>query len=270
MKLFFLLIPFFLFADTSTGTDHNTLRAYFKLEQNKPSLFQNLGNAKDGEIELISDCEAISSIEEITKERLSKKNLPSSFAKVGIIAEDQYLYLLRDAVRFPSGHEGTFIRIAQKSGKDNVPGVAVLIQLSDNTFVLNTNFRHATRSWELELPRGYLDKNETLESAAKREVLEETGYLIDKPLFLGWMNPDSGILASTVAVFYAKADKITCVRQEETEAIAKNPTFTKKQLKQLLNDGYFTTPISSKKKKIFVRDSFLTYALCMGEIKGLF
>ena len=36
--------------------------------------------------------------------------------------------------------------------------------------ILNVNYRHATRSWELELPRGVREENETVEMTAKREL----------------------------------------------------------------------------------------------------
>lgn len=270
MKFFILFIPFLLFANIEDCKDKNNLRTYFSLEKSKPSLFNILGNTEEGEIQILTDVEKIFSLEKLMANRLKTKHLPPSFASVGIVAEDQYFLWLRDAIRFPSGYEGTYDRIVQKAGKDLVPGAAVLIQLPDNTFVLNINFRHATRSWELELPRGGWDKEESLLDAARREVLEETGYQVDEPIFLGWVNPDSGILSSSVAVFFARANKITCIQHEPTEAIAKNPTFTKEEIKNLLNEGFFTSTIKGKEKKIYVRDSFLTYALCLGEIKNLF
>lgn len=254
-----LLLPVFLFS--------NNLEQYFRLKKDYPSLFENRALSQENEIELILDPENIQQVEEKTKTKLVQKGLSPEFSKVGIVAEDQYLYWIRDAVRFPSGFEGTYDRVLWKANKNNTPGVAVLIELPDNTFALNVNFRHATRSWELELPRGLKNNNETLSETASREVLEETGYIIDHPVFLGWMNPDSGILASTVAVFYAKTDKQTKQSQEKTEAIASIARFTKEELLQLLDKGSFTKKIAEKQKQVFVRDGFLTYALCLYEAK---
>lgn len=248
----------------------SSLTPYLELTEKYPSLFEYMGSSEEGEIELITDPDTVYSICKNTKKKLIQKMLPIWWANPGIIAEDQYLYFIRDAVRFPSGFEGTYDRIVWKANKNNTPGVAVLIHLPDNTFALNVNFRHATRAWELEIPRGLSNKNETLSETAKREAMEETGYQIDEPVFLGLMNPDSGILSSSVAVFYAKASKITCSSQEKTEAIAKIQAFSKEKIKNLLNNGYYTTSIHQKEKKIFVRDSFLTYALYMAEIKKLF
>ena len=84
------------------------------------------------------------------------------------------------------------------------------------------------------------------------------------------MNPDSGILASTVVFYYAKALNKKSSEEEKTEAIYSTTSFSKKELKSLLDKGSFIQNITDKEKKIFVRDSFLTYALLMAEIKGLF
>lgn len=247
----------------------NSLKSYFELEKEYPFLFENIGNAEEKEIQLITNPDDIYRICKLNRERLSNKNLPFHWADIGIFAEDQYFYFIRDAVRFPSGYEGTYDRIVSKASKNNTPGVAVLIQLPDGSIALNINYRHATRVWELELPRGLCEKNEALEDTARREAMEETGYLIDEPILLGWMNPDSGILASKVAIFYTKASKITCSSQEETESIAKIQSFTIEEIKEILEQGIYRTKVAGKEKKIYARDPFLTYALCLAQIKKL-
>ncbi len=75
--------------------------------------------------------------------------------EVGVVREDQYWIWLRDAVYFPKGVPVTYDRLIWKSElKSNSPGVAVLPILPSGHVVLNLNYRHATKSWELELPRG--------------------------------------------------------------------------------------------------------------------
>jgi len=254
-----LFFPVFIFS--------STMSSYFDLQKDYPTLFENQASSIENEIELILDPDHIQLIEKNTAERLLQKGINPEFSKVGIVAEDQYLYWIRDAVTFPSGFEGTYDRILWKASKNNTPGVAVLIELPDNTFALNINFRHATRSWELELPRGLSNKGESLTDTAKREAKEETGYLIENPVFLGWVNPDSGILASSVAVFYAKAENQMNSEQEETEAIESIEKFTKDEIYRLLGKGFFTTTIAENHKQVFVRDSFLTYALCLYQEK---
>jgi ADP-ribose pyrophosphatase len=130
-----------------------------------------------GSIELLLEDEQIKAAEEAARARL-RANQPESWASVGVAYEDPYLYLLRDAVRFPPDQEGmrpslgTYIRIHQKPfGRS---GVAILC-VHEGQIVLEDHFRHATRSWHWEIPRGVIEENETCEKAASRELKEEFG-----------------------------------------------------------------------------------------------
>jgi 8-oxo-dGTP pyrophosphatase MutT (NUDIX family) len=53
----------------------------------------------------------------------------------------------------------------------------VLPVLPSGQIILVLNFRHPTRSWKLELPRGGMQSGETQEEAALRELKEETGFI---------------------------------------------------------------------------------------------
>ena len=110
------------------------------------------GHWKKGEIEINTEVGQIQKIEKQTKLRLMAKGIQEKTAKewstVGIIAEDNYLMWIPDAVIFPSGVYGTYDRIVWKSGMDGAPGAAVLPLLSTKKIVVNLNYRHATRGWE--------------------------------------------------------------------------------------------------------------------------
>ena len=109
--------------------------------------------------------------------------------------------LVRDAVYFPQGTPGTYDRLLWKSELiHQFPGVAVLPILPSGRIVLILNYRHATRSWELELPRGEIKSQETLEEAAFRELKEETGLVASSVAFLGKMATDTGVLSSVIPV----------------------------------------------------------------------
>lgn len=140
---------------------------------------------KKGEIEIVLNPEEISQIVRLQKKRLKQKGMSKEqvyeSCRVGIITEDTYW--IRDAVVLPTGAKGTYDRIVLKSALNGACGVAVLPILPDKRFVLNLNFRHSTRSWELEVPRGMREPHESVEVAAIRELHEETGLIVELPFF---------------------------------------------------------------------------------------
>ena len=238
---------------------------YFDLITNHPKTLGSVGSHEKEEIEIVVSEHEIAEIEEIAQARLINKGYSSSQAKewsrVGIIAEDQYLYWIRDAVIFPSEAKGTYDRIIWKSGIHGAPGVAILPYLPDRKIIVNLNYRHATRSWEIELPRGMRKKNETLRMAAIRELKEETGYQLDEILLLGTMAVDSGILTSLIPVVACKAHTPCKSNPDYSEAISKNLILSLSELEEALLQGFWNTTVGNKTIRAYVRDPFLTYGL---------
>jgi ADP-ribose pyrophosphatase len=151
-----------------------TLARYLNLTKEHPETFGPLGKWQQGEIEITLNPEQIKKIENQTRLRLISKGVQDADAEkwssVGVVAEDNYWIWIRDAVIFPSGVYGTYDRLMWKSGLGGAPGVAILPLLSTKKIVVNINYRHATRSWEIEIPRGQKKPGEPLEKAAAREL----------------------------------------------------------------------------------------------------
>lgn len=170
-----------------------------------------------------------------------------------VVAEDKYWIWERDSVLFPNAVKGTYNRLRWK-----VEGVAVLPILSDGRIVLNLNFRHATRSWEFELPRGGSGVGESLEETARRELEEETGLSVKRLECLGHIAPDTGTLSSIVPVYAGWVDKVGSSSRDESEAIAGIHAFTIEELKIGFQKGYIEV---EPQGKVPLRDPFLSYAL---------
>lgn len=62
--------------------------------------------------------------------------------------------------------------------------VAVIIELPDNNIIL-TRRKHDPRAGTFDLPGGFVDTNERVENAVKREIKEELNLEIDEMHFLG-------------------------------------------------------------------------------------
>lgn len=240
----------------SVHASEKSREEYFALIKQYPQIIQPLGDSSKGEIEILTDPEKMAAIE--------KKQARD----VGVVWRDKYWLWINDACRFPNGNEGIYARILWVKSLTGVPGVAVMPVLPNGKIVLNCNYRHATRSWEIELPRGGINAGETPEKAAEREALEETGMVIGSLQRLGEIPPDSGLTTTIVPIFIAKVVKEESSQQEETEAIEKILALTKEEIKQAFAQGYYMTKIRGEEKKVLFRDPFLAYAILLFEIKS--
>ncbi|RPI92025.1 MAG: hypothetical protein EHM40_14145 [Chloroflexi bacterium] len=92
------------------------LNNYLLLVQKMPSLFQNTGEA--GEIKIITEKKRILNEQKKIRARLRKDGNPPHWIAIGILAEDQWFYILRDMVEFPDGKVGGYVRwINRKSAE---------------------------------------------------------------------------------------------------------------------------------------------------------
>ncbi len=81
--------------------------------------------------------------------------------------------------------------------------VTVLAVTPNETFPLVRQFRPAVETTTLELPGGHVDEGETPTQAAKRELLEETGFVATKLIPLHDLSPDVGRLGNRMWSFFA-------------------------------------------------------------------
>lgn len=249
------------------------LEPYIQLIKNKPEIFGPLGKWQQGEIEIVLDVDKIKKAEHQARLRLIAKGFSeseaSSWSRVGIVAEDNYWMWIRDAVTFPSGVNGTYDRLLWKSGLDGPTGAFAFPVLATKKIVVNVNYRHATRSWEIELPRGQRNPGESPERSATRELKEETGYMPSKSILLGTIAPDSGTVATQAPIFYMEVSHSGGASRDYSEAIAQNPSFSKEELKQGFSRGYIEILIKGALVKVNCRDASLAYAILIAEEKGL-
>jgi ADP-ribose pyrophosphatase len=94
-------------------------------------------------------------------------------------------------------------------------GVVVLPLLEGGDVVLIQHFRHATRSWHWEIPRGGGTEGLDDETNAAKELREEIGAGARELIALGTVHPDTGILAQPVALYAARIDTVGEVEHAE-------------------------------------------------------
>jgi ADP-ribose pyrophosphatase len=127
--------------------------------------------------------------------------------------ESRWFNLRQDDIILPSGAEITYTLVEH-------PGYVVVVPvLADGRVVMERIYRHTVQRTLLECPSGGLD-GETPETAAKRELEEETGYRAERLTHMGHFVGSSGISSEEYDIFLAtslQADGIVC--REPTEQI---------------------------------------------------
>ena len=104
-------------------------------------------------------------------------------------------------------------------------GSVVVLAVDDSSgkprVLLERQYRHAAGDYLWELPAGRIDPGEAEMEAAKRELLEETGYTAKKwrRILKFWASP--GFLAETMAVYMATGLRRGTAQPEEDEVIFK-------------------------------------------------
>ncbi len=89
-----------------------------------------------------------------------------------ILHRSPWLSLYQDDVEFP---DGRILKDYHVVGFDH-EFVACLARNANGEYLLVQQYRYPSNSVEWEIPGGGIEKDESIESAAQRELLEETGY----------------------------------------------------------------------------------------------
>jgi ADP-ribose pyrophosphatase len=126
------------------------------------------------------------------------KDLTEHFVSGARVYDGALLKVNRDVVRLPDGSEGTREYIRH-------PGaVAVVAVFEDGRVLLERQFRYPHRREFIEIPAGKLESGEPHLDTAKRELLEETGYLAAEWTRLGVIHTAIAYTDEAIALFLAK------------------------------------------------------------------
>jgi ADP-ribose pyrophosphatase len=103
----------------------------------------------------------------------------------------------------------------------NCSGIVGMVPITDDgDVILIKQFRPPVNGYVIELPAGLCDVGETLEDAARREMIEETGYAAGSMRFLVKGPMSSGSSSEMLTVFVATDLTYVGVgRRDETENI---------------------------------------------------
>lgn len=97
----------------------------------------------------------------------------------------------------PGGRKGKYI-------VNEAPDWVIVIPVSGENFLMVKQWRHGEKALSIEFPGGVIDKGESPQEGAVRELREETGASAKKLTLLGKMNPNPALFANHVYVFCAE------------------------------------------------------------------
>jgi ADP-ribose pyrophosphatase len=118
-----------------------------------------------------------------------------------IVYRSLWIVLYEDQVRKSDGMIGMFNRISVRDSSVIVP------VFKDGSLLMVENYRHGARMKLLELPGGLINCGEQPRAAAKRELLEETGYECNTLKYINWTYTWPGRTTQKNFVFLAKGLK---------------------------------------------------------------
>ena len=112
-----------------------------------------------------------------------------------VVYDGKVIKVSKDDVLCPNGLE-SMREIVHHRG-----GVGILFKVEDK-FIFEKQFRYALGEEIIEMPAGKLEEGEIPLEAAKRELLEETGYRPLEMIHLGDSYPTPGYSSEIIHLYY--------------------------------------------------------------------
>ncbi len=204
------------------------LARYRRLETTRPELFVTRAQ---GAYRILADGPMIERAKADAATLRASQAMTYEDTRVGVLADDPYVVALREAVEFPDGRFGLYNRFIVPSG------IVVLPVLHSEVVVLY-RYRHGTRSWHYEFPRGIVEAGEKDDEAVKRELFEEIGASANEIIPMGSVHSSSGITNEYSEIFLARLSNIG--PPDRHEAVLRIEVLSRHDFRQKVAAGEIT------------------------------
>lgn len=148
------------------------------------------------------------------------------------IYEGKIINLKVDEVNLPNG------RTSKRELIEHPGAVAILALTADNKIIMVEQYRKALERSIIEVPAGKLEKGESPETTAMRELEEETGYTADSLELIQSFSTSPGFADEVVHLFFAEG-----LRKAESGAVTDEDEFvelmevTVEEAEQMMKDN---------------------------------
>ena len=128
------------------------------------------------------------------------------------VFDGKLLKVFRSRKALPQGRVGYFEEIEH-------PGAALVVPFVGKKILFLRQYRGVIGKYIWELPAGKLDPEESPLACAKRELLEETGYIAEKIERAGYIYTTPGFCNEKIYIFKAVCSKEGRTKKEKDEII---------------------------------------------------
>lgn len=209
----------------------NHFEKYLTLMRERPDLFANKG--EEGEIRIITDKKRILAEQKKIRAKLKQEGKPSCWIDIGVLAEDEWFYILRDMVEFPNGQVGGYLRWINRKSEEGGGYNVVLMCMQGDKVLMIRKFRHENRDWSWEFPRGFGEPGLSAEENARMELQEEVGVSKAKLTCLTKVKQGKG----GTAVFLVEIPEGQRIKLEKEEGLSNYRWVTISQLEKIVKKG---------------------------------
>lgn len=162
------------------------------------------------------------------------------------VYKNPWINVKEDKVIRPDGKEGIFGVVEMK------PGITILPIDDEGNVYLTKEYHYAVERETIEAISGGIEKGENKESAAKRELKEETGITANEWIDLGVVDPFTNVVVSPNHLYLAKGLEFSKANPEGTEDIKVIKTSIKEAIQWVMESkithGATTTLILKAKE----------------------
>lgn len=172
---------------------------YNKLISKYPELFSN----QDAGFRIITNPDEIRDWQKQRRVQLLQSGKPSEWANIGVVFDDPYFVVLRDLVEFPGGYRNGYVRLYARGYLESRAAIVVILPEMNGKLLLIHQFRHATRLWHWEIPRGFGESGVDSITQAKKELREEINGEVSDIIDLGIMYHNAALDSNPANLFIA-------------------------------------------------------------------
>jgi 8-oxo-dGTP pyrophosphatase MutT (NUDIX family) len=151
--------------------------------------------------------------------------------------------------RNAGGFEGNYI---VNEAKDWV----IVIPSAGENFLMVRQWRHGEKKISIEYPGGVIDEGELPQTAAERELREETGAVASVLTKLGEMNPNPALFSNKVHVFLAEGLKFSGTQNLDKDEFLNYMEIPQKEVIKKMGSGEYFHALMASATSLFLARKF--------------